>query len=478
MVDGREAVLVETIQTERTSPTEAIRFRDADDGVNPVFLALVEEAIAAGASDRCRDLTGELHEADLGALIERLETADRPRLIGLLGRNFDFTALTEVDDTVREEILEELPNEAIAEGVRDLDSDDAVYILEDLAEEDQEEVLARLSADDRESLEKSLDYPDHSAGRRMQTEFICVPADWTVGQAIDHMRDASDLPERFFGLHVVDSARRLLGIVALDGLLRTKRPVPISAIMEEAVHVVQASDDLATPERLFRAYNLVSIPVLDDIDRLVGVLTFDDIVDLLDEEADAEIKSLGGVNSAEEISDSVWTITRSRFTWLLVNLMTAILASGVIAFFEKSLEKMVALAVLMPIVASMGGNAGTQSLTVAVRALATRELDRDNAWRVVRRELTVGLLNGLAFAVIMGAVAMLWYGPAAIGPVIGLAIVVTLAAAAFGGVVIPILLDKAGIDPAIASGPLVTTVTDVVGFFAFLGIASLWFGLR
>jgi magnesium transporter len=236
------------------------------------------------------------------------------------------------------------------------------------------------------------------------------------------------------------------------------------------------TDDQEETARMFRTYNLVSIPVLDDAERLVGVLTFDDIVDLLDEEADADIKQLGGVKAEEEISDSVWTITKSRFTWLFVNLLTAILASGVIALFENSLRNMVALAVLMPIVASMGGNAGTQSMTVAVRALATRELDRANAMRVIRRELTVGVLNGLAFAVIMAAVAMAWYGPAQIGLVIGLAIIITLAAAALGGVVIPIVLERYGVDPAVASGPLVTTITDVVGFFAFLGIATLWFG--
>jgi magnesium transporter len=246
--------------------------------------------------------------------------------------------------------------------------------------------------------------------------------------------------------------------------------------MEEAEHVVLATDDQEEAARLFKTYNLVSVPVVEDEDRLVGALTFDDIVDLLEEEADAEIKALGGVNAEEEISDTVWTITKGRFTWLLVNLFTAILASGVIAMFENALRNMVALAVLMPIVASMGGNAGTQSMTVAVRALATKEIDRANAMRVVRRELTVGLLNGLAFAVIMGAVAVAWYGPAQIGLVIGLAIIITLVAAALGGVLIPLMLEKAGVDPAVASGPLVTTVTDVVGFFAFLGIASMWLG--
>jgi magnesium transporter len=458
------------------APEEELIFRGDNGDVSLPFIARVADAVQRGDAGGVMALSGGLHEADLGSLIEHLAQDDRPKFIALMGRDFDFAALTEMDDAIREEILEEIPNEAIAEGVRDLDSDDAVYILEDLAEEDQEEVLAKLPALDRVSIEKSLDYPDDSAGRRMQTEFIALPAFWTVGQTIDFMRDTEELPDRFYKLHVIDPAHKLVGLVPLDRLLRTKRPVKIEKIMEEAEHSVQVTDDQEETARMFRTYNLVSIPVLDDAERLVGVLTFDDIVDLLDEEADADIKQLGGVKAEEEISDSVWTITKSRFTWLFVNLLTAILASGVIALFENSLRNMVALAVLMPIVASMGGNAGTQSMTVAVRALATRELDRANAMRVIRRELTVGVLNGLAFAVIMAAVAMAWYGPAQIGLVIGLAIIITLAAAALGGVVIPIVLERYGVDPAVASGPLVTTITDVVGFFAFLGIATLWFG--
>jgi magnesium transporter len=470
--------MAETLETARLPALQDRPFRDDDGDVNSVFVADVSAAVSAGNIDLVRSLACDLHQADLGALLEHLDHDDRPRFISLMGSQFDYAALTEVDDGVREDILDELPNDAIAEGVRDLESDDAVYILEDLAEEDQDEVLARLSDTDRVSLEKSLDYPDGSAGRRMQTEFIAVPPSWTVGKTIDFMRDAVDLPERFYSLYVVDPMHKLVGRIALDRLLRTKRPVQIEDIMEEAEHTAQATDDQEEPARLFRTYNLVSIPVLDEASRLVGVLTFDDIVDLLDEEADADIKALGGVKAAEEISDTVWTITRSRFTWLFVNLLTAILASGVIAMFESSLKSMVALAVLMPIVASMGGNAGTQSMTVAVRALATREIDRANAMRVVRRELTVGILNGLAFAVIMAAVAIAWYGPVQIGIVIGLAITITLAAAAMGGVLIPLALEKAGIDPAVASGPLVTTVTDIIGFFTFLGIATLWLGYK
>ena len=455
-----------------------LRFRDAEGDVSAAFVERVAAAVGRDDSEAVRALGADLHEADVGALLEHLEPDERTKFIALMGGDFDYAALTEVDDAVREEILEELPNEAIADGVRDLDSDDAVYIIEDLAKEDRAEVLDKLPAQDRLSIEKSLDYAEDSAGRRMQTEYIALPAFWTVGHTIDFMRDTADLPERFYNLHVVDPSHRLVGLVALDRLLRTRRPARIEEIMQEAQHVVRATDDQADVARLFSTYNLVSIPVTDEADRLVGVLTFDDIVDLLEEEADAEIKALGGVNSEEEISDDVWTIAKGRFTWLFVNLLTAILASGVIALFEDTLKSMVALAVLMPIVASMGGNAGTQSMTVAVRALATREIDRANAMRVVRRELVVGLLNGVAFAVIMAAVAIAWYGPAAIGLVIGLAIVVTLAAAALGGVLIPLALDKLGVDPAVSSGPLVTTVTDVVGFFAFLGIASLWLGAR
>jgi magnesium transporter len=455
---------------------EEMPFRDDEGEVNFAFVERVADAVAREDATGLRAFVADLHEADVGALLEHLDPEDRPRFIGLMGGDFDFAALTEVDDAVREEILDELPNEAIAAGVRDLDSDDAVYIIEDLPQEDRDEVLERLPALERISIEKSLDYPEHSAGRRMQTEFIALPAFWTVGQTIDFMRDTADLPERFYNLHVVDPSHRLVGLVALDRLLRTRRPALIEEIMEEAEQVVQATEDQAEVARLFSTYNLVSIPVTDEADRLLGVLTFDDIVDLLEEEADAEIKALGGVSSEEEISDDVWTIAKGRFTWLFVNLLTAILASGVIALFEGTLKQMVALAVLMPIVASMGGNAGTQSMTVAVRALATKEIDRANALKVVRRELIVGLLNGVAFALIMAAVAVVWYGPAQIGIVIGLAIVVTLAAAALGGVLIPLILDRFGVDPAVASGPLVTTITDVVGFFAFLGIASLWLG--
>ncbi len=327
------------------------------------------------------------------------------------------------------------------------------------------------------ALQRSLDYPEGSAGRRMQTDLIAVPPFWTVGQTIDFMRETDDLPDTFYEIFVIDPGGRLLGAVPLDKLLRTKRPIRIEDIMDDDPDQVDATEDQEEVARLFERYNLVSAAVVDEGGRLVGAMMVDDIVDVLEEEADADIKALGGVNAEEELSDTVWDIMKSRSTWLFVNLCTALLASSVIGFFEESLQKMVALAVLMPIVASMGGNAGTQTMTVAVRALATRDLGRSNAWRVIRREMLVGLLNGIAFATLLAGVAVFWFGTAQLGPVIGLAIIITLVSAAFGGIIIPLLLDRFDVDPAVSSGPLVTTITDVVGFFAFLGIATLWFGL-
>ena len=416
--------------------------------------------------------------SDAGDLIEALDPDMRPQLIELMGRDFDFSALTEVDDAVREEILDELKPETVAEGVRELDSDDAVYILEDLDQKEQDEILQQLPIVERAALERSLTYPEESAGRRMQTEFISVPPSWNVGQAIDYLRETVDLPERFYELYVVDKDQKLLGAVALDRLLRTKRPIPAVDLMDQDLRKVRATDDQEAVARQFERYNLVAAPVVDENDCLVGVLTFDDIVDVIEQEAEEDIKALGGVGAHEELSDSVWTTAKGRFTWLFANLLTALLAAWVIKQFEHSIEKMVSLAVLMPIVASMGGNAGTQTMTVAVRALATRDLSDANAARVARREVLVGLLNGIAFAVIMGAVAIAWFDVADLGIVIGLAMICVLTAAAFGGFVIPMALTKLGVDPAVSSGPFVTTITDVVGFFSFLGIATLWFGLK
>jgi magnesium transporter len=452
--------------------------RDDDGDIRPEFVEKVSAAVQAADAAFLREIVAELHEADLGDLIEALDPEERPRLVELTGADFDFSALNEVDDTVREEILEELEPETVAEGVRELESDDAVELLEGLDEEDQEEILEKLPQSERDALERRLDYPENSAGRRMQTEFIAVPSDWTAGQAIDYMRDTPDLPDRFYEIYAVDGAQHWQGAISLDALLRARRPVPLADLIDEDRRRVSVMDDQEEVARLFGKYNLVAAPVVDTENRLVGVITIDDVVDVIEEEADEDLKALGGVTSDEELSDSVWTIARGRFNWLLVNLATAFLASSVLGLFEGQLEKMVALAVLAPIVASQGGNAATQTMTVAVRALATRELGSNNAFRVVMREGLVGLVNGLAFAIITGIAAVAWFKIPGLGVVIGLAMLCNLVAGALGGILIPMVLERVRADPAVASGTFVTTVTDVVGFFSFLGIATLWFGLK
>jgi magnesium transporter len=462
----------------KDSATEVPALRAEDGGVRAEFVERVEQAVAEGDGATLHDLAADLHEADLGDLIEALDSDIRPRFVALLGRDFDFTALVEVDDTVREEILDELPPATVAEGVRELDSDDAVAILQDLPADEQAVILEQLPAPDRVALKRSLDFPENSAGRLMQTDLIAVPPLWTVGHAIDYMRETDDLPDVFYEIYVVDAGYRLQGAVALDRLLRTKRPVPIAELMDEERWSVKATEDQEEIARLFERYDLVAVPVVDEGERLVGVITIDDIVDVIEEEADEDLKALGGVKGDEELSDSVWTIAKGRFNWLLVNLATAFLASTVLGLFQGELQKMVALAVLAPIVASQGGNAATQTMTVAVRALATRELGDANAWRVIARELLVGFVNGLAFAVIAGVAAYVWFKVPDLGVVIGLAMLCNLLAAALGGILIPLTLYRWRADPAVSSGVFVTTVTDVIGFFSFLGIATLWFGLR
>jgi magnesium transporter len=470
--------MAEELDTVVAAAARGVELRDAEGVIRPEFVDEVSAVIDAADARRLRELVGDLHEADSGDLIEALDADHRVRLVTLMGADFDFTALTEVDDAVREEILDELPPETVAEGVRELDSDDAVRILEDLPKEEQAEILDQLPDSERVALARSLDYPEASAGRRMQDEFIAVPPDWTVGHAIDYLRETRELPDRFYELYVVNDGQRLLGAVSLDKLLRTKRPVAISELIDEDLRRVHATDDQEEVARMFERYNLLAAPVVDEDDRLVGVVTFDDIVDVIEEEAEEDIKALGGVARAEQLSDNVWTIARGRFNWLLVNLGTAFLAASVLGLFSGELQKMVALAVLAPIVASQGGNAATQTMTVVVRALATRELDHANAWRVIVRELTVGLLNGLAFAVLTGVAAYAWFKVPDLGIVIGLAMVCNLTAAALAGILIPLVLERFNADPAVSSGVFVTTVTDVVGFFSFLGIATLWFGLK
>lgn len=449
---------------------------DEDGFVRATFLTHIGAAIADRDTLTLRREIGDLHQSEVGHVLEALQPEQRLAFVGLLGEEFDFGALTEVDDSIREEIIDELPNEQIAQGLQDLDSDDAVYILEDLDEEDQQEILAKLPFTERIRLKRSLDYPEESAGRRMQTEFVAVPPYWTVGQTIDYMRDDQDLPDRFSQVFVIDPTFKLLGAVDLDQILRTKRAVKVDDIMHETRHAIPATMDQEEAAREFEQYDLLSAAVVDENERLVGVLTIDDVVDVIQQEAEEDLLRMGGVGD-EELSDSVFQASRSRVPWLLVNLFTAFLAASVIRLFDGTIEKIVALAVLMPIVAGMGGNAASQTMTVTVRALATKDLDIYNAGRIIRREFGVGLLNGAIFAVLIGCVAGLWFQDPNLGGIIAAAMVTNMIAAALAGILIPLVLDRFGADPAVASSVFVTMVTDVVGFFAFLGLATWWFGL-
>lgn len=447
-----------------------------DGSIRSDFLAMVGAAIADRDVLFLRQHVARLHESELGDLIESIQAEQRIALVRLLGDDFDMTALTEVDETIRMQIVEQMSNAQIAAGIGELDSDDAVYILEDLDHEDREEILAKLPFTERVRLRRALDYPESSAGRRMQTEFVAVPPFWTVGQTIDYMRDEADLPDSFAQIFVIDPTFKLLGAIDLDRILRTKRMAKIETIMREMNHPIPAEMDQEEAAQVFEQYDLLSAAVVDENGRLVGVLTIDDVVDVIQEEAEEDLMRLGGVGD-EELSDTIPETSRSRVPWLLVNLLTAVLAASVISLFSATIEQIVALAVLMPIVAGMGGNAGSQTMTVTVRALATRDIDIHNAWRVVRREAGVGLLNGIIFGILIGLVAGLWFQDMNIGGIIATAMLINMMAAAIAGILIPLLLDRIGADPAVASAVFVTTVTDITGFFAFLGLATWWFGI-
>jgi len=467
---GKDWLLAEETAT-RPEPN-GTPLRDEEGAVRPVFVERVGQAISRHDGEHLRSLVADLHEADLGALLQALEPEQRDQLIRLMGNDFDWVALTEVDDTVRSEILESIPNEQIAEVVRELDSDDAVEIIADLDQEDRDEVLAGLPYAERITLERRLDYPDESAGRRMTSQFIAVPPFWTVGQTIDFMREEPRLPDQFTELFVVDPSFHFLGTVPLDRLLRSKRPTQIEEIISEAKHSVEADDDQEDVARLFERYNLLAVGVVDESGRLVGVITIDDIVDIIEEEADEDIKRLAGVGD-EEISEGVFTVVRLRSSWLLVNLVTAFLSASVISLFQGTIERIAILAMLFPIVAGLGGNAGTQTLTVTVRALATQQLNPSNTWRLIGREALVGICNGVVLGCITGVLVGLIFSRPELGLVIAGGMLANQSVAALVGIIIPLALDRLGIDPAIASSIFVTAMTDATGFFAFLGLATL-----
>ncbi|MCB9991098.1 MAG: magnesium transporter [Rhodospirillales bacterium] len=434
----------------------------------------IEDALHSGYEEAVVNAIADLGAADAAELLAKVSEEDRLKLIQEHTPAFEPEVFTEMDSALCRESLAKLPAAQVAAIISELESDDAITIIQSLPPDFQQEIIHNLSAKLRVTLEEGLNFPEDSAGRLMQREFVAIPQYWTVGKAIDYLRAAADeLPESFFDLFVISPTYHVVGEVPLSSLIRSVRTVKIEDLTLEETHPIPATMDQEHVAQLFRREDLTSAPVVDDEDRLIGVITIDDVVDVIDEEHQEDILRLGGVERGD-LYRAVMSTTRSRFSWLFVNLLTAILASIVISLFDATIQEVVALAILMPIVASMGGNAGTQALTVAVRALATRELSQSNAMRVIWKETIVGTLNGAAFAVIMGVIAALWFGNPMLGGVIAIAMVVNLIAAGLFGAGIPVVLQRIGSDPAVASTVFLTTITDIVGFFAFLGLAAIF----
>ncbi len=434
-------------------------------------VAAIVAAAESGAETELSALMEPLHAADIADLLEQVEPDQRNLILQVFGAEMDGEILSEIDESIRDEVIDTLEPEVLSEAVRELESDDVVDLIEDLEAPQQEVILDALEDSDRAVIEQALAYPEFSAGRLMQRELVMGPEHWTVGEAIDYLRAREDLPEDFYHMILVDPRLRPSGYVTLGKILGHPRETPLQNLTEDSFQTIEATEDEGEVAYAFNQYHLISAPVVDEDGRLVGVITIDDAMVVLDEEHEEDILRLAGVDEESSLADKVIATTKRRFPWLAVNLVTAVLASLVIALFEDAIAQLVALAVLMPIVASMGGNAGTQSLTVAVRALATKDLTGANVWRVIKREVLVGLVNGVLFAVVMGIVGVIWFGSPMLGVVIAAAMVINLVVAGLAGTVIPVVLDRLRIDPALASGAFVTTVTDVVGFFAFLGLA-------
>ncbi|MDH5556290.1 MAG: magnesium transporter, partial [Alphaproteobacteria bacterium] len=435
---------------------------------------LVRDIKLAAQEERREDipaLVADLHAADLADLLEHLGSADRGAVIETIGSRLDAEVVSYLDVTVREDVLGLMNTGQLAAVITELESDDAVDLIEDLDEAGQKELLEAIPDSERLLYEEALAWPEDSAGRLMRREVVAVSAVWTVGETIDFMRSDTELPDDFYYLTVVDTAKMPLGMLSLSRMLRTKRPVLVTEIMDDEFRPIPVTMDQEDVAFLFRQYGLVEAPVVDETGRLVGVITVDDVVNVIEEEHEEDMMRLAGMGEDDYYSAVIAT-TRSRFSWLLLNLATAILASFVIAMFDAAIEKVVALAILMPIVASMGGNAGTQTLTVTVRALATRELTTSRALRAVVKESLVGFINGVLFAIVMGIVGGMWFDSVAIGGVLAAAMMLNLLVAGLVGTLIPLALDHWGADPAVASAVFLTTVTDVVGFFCFLGLGA------
>jgi magnesium transporter len=442
-------------------------------GAPEELVRTVEEALDEGQVERAAELAGALHVADQADLLEQLGHDERVALVAELKPQLDPELLTYLDETVREEVLEQLTPEETAAAIAQLETDDAIEVLSDLDEAEQIAILETLPVPERAAVEQGLAYPEDSAGRLMQRELVAAPEFWTVGQTIDYLRAKPDLPDEFYDIYIVNPRFEPVGSIPLSKVVRSKRGALLTELKLKELHLIPCDMDQEEVGFVFRQYGLVSAPVVDANRRLLGVITVDDVVHVIEEEAEEDLLGLGGVQETDIFASPVQTVMR-RFPWLFINLGTAILASIVIAQFEDAIEKVVALAVLMPIVASMGGNAGTQTLTVVVRALAMKEVTPANAMRVLGKEFLAGGFNGVLFMISGMLLAFLWFGDPTLGVLFGIAMLVTLMFGALAGVAIPVLMDRLGLDPAVVSGVFLTTVTDVVGFFAFLGLAALF----
>ena len=444
---------------------------DEDDRLRPEFVHAVLDAVHAGDSARAHALAEPLHPADIADLVELAPTEERPALVAAIADLIDGDVLAEMNDWVREALVESLTATQVADIAAELDTDDAVAIIEDMDVEDQREVLRALDPDDRAAIEEALSYPDESAGRLMQRELIAVPEHWTVGDVLDYLRRNEDLTTDFWEIFVVDPAHKPVGTCQLSWVLRTPRVVSMGDVMKREQTLIPVDMDQEEVALRFQKYALISAAVIDPSGRLVGMITVDDVVHIISEEAGEDILRLSGAGEGD-INEPVVDSYKGRVRWLLTNLLTALVAATIISLFEGTIQKMVALAALMPIVAGVGGNAGTQTMAVTVRALATNQLTQSNTLRAIRREISIAVLNGLTVACVIGTAVGLFFHHAALGGVIAAAMLTNIVIAGLAGVIVPLTLDRLKADPAVASSIFVTMTTDSMGFLAFLGLAT------
>ena len=441
---------------------------------NKNFISIFIDKINTSDLQFINQTLKDLHPSDVANLIENLPYENRVKLMEIESFNLAPEIFIELNESVQSEVLQLLSIDSISNIINRLESDNAVAILENLELSKKNLILDKLPPKDRFLLEEGLSYPEDSAARIMQREFTAIPSDWTVGQTIDYLRESKDLPQEFLEIFIVDNDFKPIGIVPSSRVLRTSRDSKMNSIMREMPVLISVNMDKEEVGYTFENYNLLSAGVVNKDNKLVGMITADDVVTVVQEEAEEDVLRLAGVGD-EEITDSVFVKTKRRFNWLLVNLATALLASWVISIFGAEIEKVVALAFLMPIVASMGGNAGMQTLAVTIRAIATKELSSSNINKIVGKEFFIGVLNGIIFAVITGVVVLLWFKQIDLSIIIAASMVLNMIVAGLFGILIPVTLKKFKIDPALASSVFVTTVTDVIGFLSFLGIGSLVF---